>query len=94
MGCASLPLDHLALAERHRREVAQRIVDLGDRVGVAHQVQDRLLRGLRFDPSAVADVAGWAAFTLEIAADLHLYLLNHNAALGRFAVDVVAIAGG
>jgi len=67
-------------------------MDLCHAVGVVHQFADLLFGCIGADPRAVLHITGGFSHSGEFALYFHLDLLDRDAALLRFTVDIVAVA--
>jgi hypothetical protein len=76
------------------QRIPKRVLDLCNRIGMAHEV-DYLFAG-RFgdDVGPVGYVPGGIALGAELPAYLYLDTFDFNSAFLPFAIEIVAVAGG
>src|SRR6185369_528950 len=84
----------LDVGERDRAWPTDRVLDLGDRVRVPHELDDPFTRSLGRDPSTVREPLRRSPFCSEHRLDFNLDAIKLDTVLLRLTIQVVAVARG
>ena len=89
----NLDRDGFYLIENHRCADAERVLYLGDLIGVRHQRLDGFFTGLRRHTGAIGHVLGRLTYAPEIAVHFYFDADDPNSLLVCLTIKIIAVTG-